>query len=58
MKGRELMANPKDFLDARPFRDYKRYHARNYRVAISEPMMIILAILTLMIFYLKNTIGK
>lgn len=52
----ELMSNPMDFLDARPFREAKRYHPRNYRTSIADPMMIILTVLTSVILYLINAL--
>ena len=47
----ELSANPMDFLDARPFRKRAKYHARNYRTSVADPMMIILTVLMCMVGY-------
>lgn len=52
----ELTANPMDFLDARPFREAKRYHARNYRTSIADPMMIILTVLVSVMMYLISSV--
>lgn len=52
----DLSANPMEFLDAKPFRKRSRYHARNYRTAIADPMMIILTVLSCMIGYLLTSI--
>ena len=52
----ELSANPMDFLDARPFRVASRYHARNYRTSIADPMMIILTVLTSIVLYLIESL--
>ena len=52
----ELMSNPMDFLDAKPFREAKRYHPRNYRTSIADPMMIILTVLASVILYLLSAL--
>ena len=48
----ELTANPMEFLDARPFRQRKRYNPENYRTSIADPMMITLTVLGCAIGYL------
>lgn len=52
----DLSSNPMEFLDAKPFRKRSKYHARNYRTAIADPMMIILTVLACMIGYLLTSI--
>ena len=52
----ELTANPMDFLDARPFREAKHYHPRNYRTSIADPMMITLTVLISIVLYLIDAI--
>ncbi len=47
----ELTANPMDFLDARPFRQTKKYNPENYRTSIADPMMITLTVLGCAIGY-------
>jgi len=47
-----LTANPMEFLDARPFRQRKRYNPENYRTSIADPMMITLTVLGCAIGYL------
>lgn len=51
VKFMELTANPMEFLDARPFRNRKRYDPENYRTSIADPIMITLAVLTSAICY-------
>lgn len=51
IKFMELTANPMEFLDARPFRNRKRYDPENYRTSIADPIMITLAVLTSAICY-------
>jgi multicomponent Na+:H+ antiporter subunit D len=47
----ELTANPMEFLDARPFRQRKRYNPENYRTSIADPMMVTLTVLGCAIGY-------
>lgn len=51
IKFMELTANPMEFLDARPFRNRKKYDPENYRTSIADPIMITLAVLTSAICY-------
>jgi multicomponent Na+:H+ antiporter subunit D len=52
----ELCANPMKLMDARPFRQKKRYSPDNYRTSIADTIMIILTVLFICIFAFR-TIG-
>lgn len=46
--------NPMKFLDAKPFREKKRYSPDNYRTGIADTIMIILTVLFICIFYFRT----
>lgn len=52
----ELSSNPMAFLDARPFRESKKYNPENYRTSIADPIMIMLTVLVFMIGYFVSSV--
>lgn len=52
----DLVANPMDFLDAKPFRKRTHYNPENYRTSIADPMMITLTVLVSSIAYFIATL--
>ena len=51
-----LMANPMQFLDAKPFYQKKHYSPDNYRTSIADTIMIILTVLFICIFYFRTSL--
>lgn len=51
----DTLDNPMKLLDARPFRIKKRYTPENYRTSIADPIMIILTVLFICIFYFRTS---
>ena len=51
----DVFDNPMKLLDAKPFRVKKRYIPDNYRTSIADPIMIILTVLFICIFYFRTS---
>lgn len=56
VKFMELTSNPMEFLDARPFREKRKYDPENYRTSIADPIMITLTVLVFAVGYFVSSL--
>lgn len=56
VKFMELTSNPMEFLDARPFREKRKYDPENYRTSIADPIMITLTVFVFAVGYFVSSL--